>query len=64
MKSYVPCYNYYKKAFKMAADEGMRVGFWEAGNGLENYYKFMWKKWYISKLKSFVKMFISLAFPP
>jgi hypothetical protein len=41
MKSYVPCYNYYKKAFKMAADEGMRVGFWEAGNGLENYYKFM-----------------------
>lgn len=34
MKSYVPCYNYYKKAFKMAKDEGVRVGFWEAGNGL------------------------------
>lgn len=41
MQSYVPCYTYFKKVFKRVGDEGYRVGFWEAGNGLENYYKFL-----------------------
>lgn len=40
-QSYVPCYVYFKKAFQLIQAEGYRVGFWEAGNGLENYYKFI-----------------------
>lgn len=34
MQSYVPCYTYFKKVFKRIGDEGYRMGFWEAGNGL------------------------------
>jgi hypothetical protein len=26
----------------MIEDEGFGAGFWEAGNGLSNYYNFMW----------------------
>jgi hypothetical protein len=41
MVSYVPCYVYFKKVFKRIGEEGYKMGFWEAGNGLENYYKFI-----------------------
>lgn len=41
MQSFVPCYAYFKKVFQLIQAEGYRAGFWEAGNGLENYYKFI-----------------------
>lgn len=38
---YVPCYRYFRAAFELAKSGGAGVGFWEGGNGLEIYYKFM-----------------------
>jgi hypothetical protein len=37
----IPCYNYFKKVFELAEKASAGVGFWEGGNGLENYYKFL-----------------------
>ena len=38
---YIPCFGYFKEAFVRAEASGAGVGFWEGGNGLETYYKFL-----------------------
>lgn len=38
---YIPCYQYFKAAFDLAQKAEAGVGFWEGGNGLENYYRFL-----------------------
>ena len=38
---FVPCYNYFRKVLGMCKGQGVGVGFWEGGNGLENYYRFL-----------------------
>jgi hypothetical protein len=37
---YVPCFAYFREAFEMAK-EAEGVGFWEGGNGLESYFKWL-----------------------
>ena len=31
---YVPCWGYFKEAFRMAEEGRAGVGFWEGGNGI------------------------------
>ena len=38
---YVPCLSYFAEAWARAEAAAAGVGFWEGGNGLENYFKFM-----------------------
>jgi hypothetical protein len=41
VQSYVPCYSYFNTSFEKIKEAGFDVGFWEAGDGLENYFLFM-----------------------
>lgn len=45
LKYLVPCYKYYEESYGILREGKLGGGFWEGGNGLENYYLFMWCEW-------------------
>jgi hypothetical protein len=41
VKYLVPCYKYFEESYGILREGKLGGGFWEGGNGLENYYLFM-----------------------